>query len=565
MLRTILILMVGLLLMGHSLFAKNGYTAKTDTNTINQLLTDYFKLRNSQPTKALESLQNGILIARQIKSVDKMALLLYHKGYLYRVMGIYNLAMNSNISALELYEKIGNVNEKSWLLIDIGWVYLENQKNYSVALNHFFKAKGNFEMLHNNIGLIVANHDIGHTYCEMGKYDKALECFNEAAKLSVKLGEKRHEADSYSLIGKTYLLMNDLAKAEVFINKAYKNYARQESPDLMANIYGVYADLVLKKGLKEKALTYCDSALMNFTSVGGKVGISETYLQKASIYASQNSWNSAIEYAKMALEVADSNELMGQKLTILPILSEYLSRVDQSAQSYALLKRYYDLKESNSVRYAQQLESEYAFQNELKEKELQDEIDLKKRLIIWFLSSGLLLFSTLLALIFFKNLQLKESYHHLFKRTSALHKKEQELAEINKQAKYNRSTLKNEQHQTLLNELLELMESKKVFLQNDLSLDDLAKQLNTNRTYISQIINDNFNTNFSNFVNDYRVKEAKEIFLHSSHKYLTIEAIAQKVGFNSKSSFNTAFKKFTGLTPSNFMELHALENQTKSN
>ena len=494
-----------------------------------------------------------------------MALLLYHKGYLYRVMGVYNLAMNSNISALELYEKTGNINEKTWLLIDIGWVYLESQRNYSMALNHFYKAKENFESLHNTIGLIVSNHDIGHTYCEMGKYDKALECFNEAARLSVKIGEKRHEADSYSLIGKTYMLMNDLVKAEGFINKAYRNYQQQASPDLMANIYSVYANLALKQGFKIKAIAYCDSALMNFTAVGGKVGISETYMQKASIYASQNSLDSAIENANKSLEVADSFSLMGQQLKILPVLSGYLSEVGNSAQSYSLLKRYYDLKESNSVRYAQQLESEYAFQNELKEKELQDEIDLKKRLIIWFLSSGLLLFSALLALIFFKNLQLKESYHHLFKSTSALHKREQELAEINKQGKYNRSTLKNEQQQTLVNELLELMEEKKVFLQNDLSLDDLAKQLNTNRTYISQIINDNFHTNFSNFINDYRVKEAKEIFLHSSHKYLTIEAIAQKVGFNSKSSFNTAFKKFTGLTPSNFMELHALENQPKSN
>ena len=561
MFRNILILIVLLILGVSPTFAQNELTAKTDTNTINKLFNDYLKLRDSEPQKAMECLQNGILIARQIKSTEKMALLLYHKGYLFRTLGAFNLAMSSNISALELYDKLGDKNERSWLMIDIGWVYLESQKNYTMALNHFTKAKETFQELHNNIGTIVANHDIGNAYSEMGKFDQALIYFNEASELSIKIKEKRHQADSYALLGRTYYLLSDETNSRKWFSKAKHLYETIKCQNGIANAYADFAALETKLNHKSIALSYCDSALSSYSKFGNKAGMTDIYLRRSSIYLSQENIKKAIESALAALNIADKNQLLGQQLQILPIISDYFAKQNDLKQSYAFLKRYYDLKESNSVRYAQQLETEYAFQNELQEKRLQEEIDLKRLLVIAFLSVGLVVVLALSTLIFFKNLQLKESYKHLYKNSVELHEKEQELAEINKQSKYNRSMLKNEQQQTLLNELLELMENKKIFLQNDLSLDDFAKQLNTNRTYISQIINDSFNTNFSNFINDYRVQEAKEIFLHASHKYLTIEAIAQKVGFNSKSSFNTAFKKFTGLTPSNFMEMNTKANK----
>jgi len=94
-----------------------------------------------------------------------------------------------------------------------------------------------------------------------------------------------------------------------------------------------------------------------------------------------------------------------------------------------------------------------------------------------------------------------------------------------------------------------------VYLSNQLTIEELAKKLNTNRTYLSQIINENFSTNFNNFINKYRVKEAQRMLLEGNNKTFTIESIANSAGFHSKSSFNTAFKKLTGLTPSDFIRL----------
>ncbi|RTZ81689.1 MAG: AraC family transcriptional regulator, partial [SAR324 cluster bacterium] len=73
-----------------------------------------------------------------------------------------------------------------------------------------------------------------------------------------------------------------------------------------------------------------------------------------------------------------------------------------------------------------------------------------------------------------------------------------------------------------------------------------------NRTYISQTINEKFNKNYSSFINEYRIKEAQKLLLKDTN--LTYEGIGFEVGFKSKSAFNSAFKTYTGVTPSIFVK-----------
>lgn len=108
------------------------------------------------------------------------------------------------------------------------------------------------------------------------------------------------------------------------------------------------------------------------------------------------------------------------------------------------------------------------------------------------------------------------------------------------------------QSQELLNHLNDALDNKKVYLDNKLTIDSLADMLYTNRTYLSKLINDVYGKNFNNFINEYRVSEAINIIKDGSFDNLTLEAIAAKCGFNNKTTFNTFFKKITGITPSFF-------------
>jgi YesN/AraC family two-component response regulator len=96
------------------------------------------------------------------------------------------------------------------------------------------------------------------------------------------------------------------------------------------------------------------------------------------------------------------------------------------------------------------------------------------------------------------------------------------------------------------------MELEKYYTNKLISLPDLAKKVNTSPNNLSQVLNEKLNASFFEFVANHRIKEAQAILLNNNNSKLRIEEIAELVGYNSKSAFNTAFKKHTGKTPSDF-------------
>jgi len=127
-----------------------------------------------------------------------------------------------------------------------------------------------------------------------------------------------------------------------------------------------------------------------------------------------------------------------------------------------------------------------------------------------------------------------------------------ETTEEEKKPKYLSSGLNDELAQKYLNELLKLIETEKPYLNEKLTVSELAQKLNISRHHLTQIINEKLNKNFYTFINEFRIEEVKKMFLNEKKKHYTILAIAYDCGFNSKSTFNTLFKKYTGLTPSEY-------------
>ncbi|WP_282162954.1 helix-turn-helix domain-containing protein [Ulvibacterium marinum] len=90
------------------------------------------------------------------------------------------------------------------------------------------------------------------------------------------------------------------------------------------------------------------------------------------------------------------------------------------------------------------------------------------------------------------------------------------------------------------------------FKNYDLTIATLAKEMDIPKRKLSELINDHYDQNFVDFINTYRINSAKERFMNPKSHAETILEVLYEVGFNSKSSFNTAFKKKTGITPSEF-------------
>ena len=118
--------------------------------------------------------------------------------------------------------------------------------------------------------------------------------------------------------------------------------------------------------------------------------------------------------------------------------------------------------------------------------------------------------------------------------------------------KYERSGLTKAKAEALHKKLIHLMETDKPFTYSSVKLGQLAKMVGATPNYLSQVINEECEQNFYDFVNGYRIDEAKNMIQDPANEQVTLLSIAYDVGFNSKSAFNTAFKKYTGMTPSQF-------------
>lgn len=118
--------------------------------------------------------------------------------------------------------------------------------------------------------------------------------------------------------------------------------------------------------------------------------------------------------------------------------------------------------------------------------------------------------------------------------------------------KYKKSGLTKEKSEKYYSLLLDLIENTKPYQDSELTLFTLAKQLYIHPNHLSQIINQFEGKNFFDFINEKRVSDVKKALKNGEFKELSLLGLAHKVGFNSKASFNRAFKKFTGMTPTEY-------------
>ena len=116
--------------------------------------------------------------------------------------------------------------------------------------------------------------------------------------------------------------------------------------------------------------------------------------------------------------------------------------------------------------------------------------------------------------------------------------------------KYNAKKIETREANELLDNLFNLMSHQELYKKSDLKLNDIAKELHIVPHKLSQLLNDNLGKSFAQFINEYKVEEAKKMLKENNS--FTLEAIGYEAGFSSKSSFYATFKKITGKTPSEY-------------
>lgn len=138
-------------------------------------------------------------------------------------------------------------------------------------------------------------------------------------------------------------------------------------------------------------------------------------------------------------------------------------------------------------------------------------------------------------------------YYQLFKESAF-------LLPIPLGNKYQKSTLSPEIKSSILGKLDKVMVEDKFYLRDDISLSNLASELGATTHHLSQVLNESKKISFQDLIAQYRIREACRLLRADDQQQVKIENIAGMVGYNSKSAFNTAFKKRMELTPSEYRD-----------
>lgn len=107
----------------------------------------------------------------------------------------------------------------------------------------------------------------------------------------------------------------------------------------------------------------------------------------------------------------------------------------------------------------------------------------------------------------------------------------------------------------IFQQLQTLFEQEHVFLNQDLTLVELSRQLGTNKTTLSRIINSSLHKNFPTILNEYRINEAVKLLTDKKNNRYKMEVISEMCGYHNRQAFHAAFKKETGLTPNDFRKM----------
>lgn len=127
-------------------------------------------------------------------------------------------------------------------------------------------------------------------------------------------------------------------------------------------------------------------------------------------------------------------------------------------------------------------------------------------------------------------------------------------ASLSHEQKYTKSGLSDSKMEKYKRRLVSLMQFEKVYRRPDLTLPNLAALVNCSVNHLSQVINSGFGVSFFDYLNQYRIEHAKHMLSQYTGRRQSVLNIALTVGFNSNSSFYTAFKKASGQTPAQYRQ-----------
>ncbi len=505
-------------------------------------------------------LNEAATLARKIDFPHGLSRSYIHLGELYRMKEDYSMSLQYADSALQANTDTSNFSLISNVYNLKGLIFARFA-DYEQALEYYYLALD--ALITNNAGseAFRVYDNIGTAYCKLKNFEKGQEYYQKT--LQILLENEMFPLVPISLIniGNAYGETQEYKEAEEAYLEALQYAEKFNNISQVAYLNANLGHLALKKERSEQALKYLQKAENLLTKSPDFALKIKVKANLAKTLAMQSKFEQSKVKAKEAWQMAKQSKSKDDKASVLRayiVLNEQQGDFRKANDFYTQL---YDLKDSifTEEMNTKAAEMEVRFDVQKKEHQIdllnkenqlqkaENENQRQRMMFLFIILGALILIIALIVILFIRT---KRKNKELTRRNLELMKVEDENVRLSKEANKYVDAKKDE----VLQGLEELLKDKKVYRNPSTSIDELSAKLNTNRTYLSQIINSHFDCNFKTFINRFRVSEARHLLIQPDHLNITIEAIAAEVGFASKSSFNMVFKKETGLTPSVFQK-----------
>lgn len=440
-------------------------------------------------------------------------------GILYKDAGLHEKGDRALINATALCEQSGDSLYLGYLYCNVAGIF-QSGPDPDQTQAFLEKAVTIFQSLNNDKGLGYALNHLGMYYRDHRKFNEAVPCFSNAISSKIKAGDWQ---------GACFAACN---KAEVFMEK--RNYEEttatfREAEQFMLKAgdklsatvyYNTYGKFLLQNKQYTEALATFDSSLRYARESFNHNFVSENLKQIAGLHQSLGNESLALQFYKSYVAAGDS------------------------------------VKEASDLQHYRDMQSELTLATGTSSNEKASPSGIVPGLNDAAIPAAVMVIIFLMAFSIRKfrtNSVEKNKYNPEDQPISnADTMQESQAIEDPEVPKNGRLMLSPEMSSDIFQRLALLMEEDKYYLRSELSLHELAVELGTNTSYLSRVINEQTGGNFHSFLNKFRIEEACRLLLDHRQQHLSIEGIALSAGFKSKSAFNVAFRKFKGMTPSEF-------------
>ncbi|MBC8592829.1 tetratricopeptide repeat protein [Oscillospiraceae bacterium N12] len=473
------------------------------------------------------------------------------------------------------------------------------QGNYTGALELYIKGLKIYESCKDKTELMRFYNNIGNIYCIFADYERGISYYEKGYALCKQYPNKEVEYNLLTNLAGICCFTKDIEKAKKYYLKTEKMKQPNDTIKNYMSIFNWGLILVSEGKLREAMQSFHRSVDFAQRCQMNSEYLCTAYQQLYEAFKQINREDSTIYYLHLCNELAEKNNQTHLFIQTLKDYSVYYERKGntEKAQYYkskylAITDSIYNVREFNKVKNTQFLYEIGKTNKEISdlhaEQEMKEQKIKQQQRILAGIITSLVIISSLLILVYQQKRKIQRSYRDLFninrdvvvsekynknlrlqyeqKISTLLNElsqyKDQEAGSTGKQidnqtdSKYLTSKLNDKQKQALAENIRYIMENTDAFCKDDFTLEKLASMVNSNYKYVSQVINETYQKNFSNFINEYRIQEARIRLMDTTHYgNYTIQAIAESVGYKSQSTFINAFRKITGIPPSIYQKM----------